>query len=69
MGGFCLQCIYKYDSKASFKNTQMICRIGGVYCILIFMIDKFIRYNAVAVILGYIIIPILGLYFLEKKLH
>lgn len=56
------------DESTLIKRTKIICRIGGIYCIVLILLDKVIRYSALAVIMGYFIIPFICLYLLEKKL-
>ncbi|SUY48064.1 Uncharacterised protein [Clostridium putrefaciens] len=59
----------KVDKNKLMKDTEKICKIGGVYCVIIILIDRFIRNSALAVIIGYFIIPPIGLYILEKRLN
>ena len=56
------------DEITLIKKSKIICKIGGIYCIVLILLDKLIKYNALAVIIGYFIIPTIGLYLLEKKL-
>ncbi|MFL1470933.1 hypothetical protein [Paraclostridium bifermentans] len=55
------------DEHKLIKESKIICRIGGVYCIVLILLDKVIISNSLAFILGYFIIPIVGLYSLENK--
>lgn len=57
------------NENISIIKTRKICKVGGVYCIAINLLDKFIQNSEIAVIFGYFIIPIIGLYLLEKKLR
>lgn len=57
----------KINENRLIKSTRKICKVGGVYCIAIILVDKFIRYSALSVIMGYFIIPFIGLYFLDKN--
>lgn len=68
-----IRCFIKMDNKGgtselSLRNTQMICRIGGAYTILIVMLNGLISYNAMMVMIAQVLIPIIGIYLLEKKL-
>lgn len=68
-----IRCFIKMDKKdgiseLSLRNTQMLCRVGGVYTILIVMLNIFISYDVMMLMIGYVFIPVIGLYLLEKKL-